>query len=123
MNLIYALDDKHLEYAADNGEFSSEIIESSPLVAVILTQSWCPQWLFMKNNLKKLAKMNEEGEQVPRVFFAEYDRSSLFDRFRTFKEEIFGNDFVPYVRYYRDGCFIGSSNYVSLPGFLACFSD
>ena len=123
MDLITALDDIHLEYAINNGEFSRDIIASSFHVAVILTQSWCPQWLFMKHYLKKLEKMNEAGEKVPIVFFVEYDRSSLFEKFRIFKEDILGNDLVPYVRYYRDGCFIDSSNYVSLPGFLACFSD
>jgi hypothetical protein len=47
------------------------------------------------------------------VWTLEYDRHSDFERIRRFKEEEFGNREIPYVRYYRDGEFIGDSNFVS----------
>jgi len=36
----------------------------------------------------------------------------------TFKENAFGNDQVPYVRYYRDGKLAHESNYIDKGGFL-----
>jgi len=47
-----------------------------------------------------------------------YDESSIFIQFMEFKENVLGNDDIPYVRYYKDGKFTGDSNAVNEQGFL-----
>jgi len=96
-------------------EFSSTLIASSPSVAIVLTQSWCPQWVWMKSYLGAVA--DEEGVDV---YWIEYDREPFFDEFRVFKEETFGNFEIPYVRYYRGGIFVRESNFIDRGGFLRC---
>ena len=87
------------------GEFGDDIIRSAESVAVILTQSWCPQWHAMKRFVYDFT--------VVQVFSLEYDRTDYFDAFRRFKEEVFNNDQIPYIRYYRNGILTGESNAVS----------
>ncbi len=95
--------------AITNGEFGNDIIGTSEKVAVILTQSWCPQWYAMK-----LFAADFSGAEI---YFLEYDRTNFFDEFRRFKEQVLGNDQIPYVRYYSDGVLIAESNYVSAETF------
>lgn len=101
--------------AMRDGEFSAALIASSPSVAVVLTQSWCPQWLWMKSYLGAVAE--EEGVDV---YWIEYDREPLFEEFRAFKEDAFGNFEIPYVRYYHGGALVRESNYIDKGGFLRC---
>lgn len=110
-----------LQYAIAEGDFSKEIIRSAPFVAVILTQSWCPQWVFMRSWLGKLSK--EVGDMELAVYEAEYDRLPIFNEFRNFKEATFNNWEVPYVRYYKEGELIGESNFVSVMSFLDFFKN
>jgi hypothetical protein len=101
--------------AMRDGEIPASLIASAPGVAVVLTQSWCPQWLWMKSYLGSVAE--EEGVDV---YWVEYDREPYFEEFRAFKEDTFGNYEIPYVRYYRDGTFARESNYIDKGGFLRC---
>jgi hypothetical protein len=86
-------------------EFSRDILLSAGKVAVILTQSWCPQWHAMKGFLGNLAGCE--------VYYLEYDRVDYLEIFREFKEKVFGNDQIPYIRYYQNGALTGVSNAVS----------
>ncbi len=95
------------------GEFAPEITASAPAVAIVLTQSWCPQWMWMKTYLGSF----KEDPGIA-IFTIEYDRESFFEDFMAFKENVFGNDQVPYVRYYRDGKLVHESNYIDRSGFL-----
>jgi hypothetical protein len=94
------------------GEFAPEVTKAAEAVAVVLTQSWCPQWGWMKSYIAGLAP--EAGE----VFWVEYDLEGYFEAFMRFKERAFGNDQVPYVRYYRGGELAAESNYIDKGGFL-----
>lgn len=94
----------HAKYCIKNQEFPSEIINSKPRVAVVLTQSWCPQWHVMSLYLKKL----EDPELDIWLFM--YDQSSIFTDFMRFKESVLGNDQIPYIRYYRNGVLVAESN-------------
>ena len=98
--------------AIDEGEFPAEIVGSSKFVAIVLTQSWCPQWTMMSAWLEDSAKEPETN-----VFFCEYDQEPFFEKFMAFKENVLGNRSVPYVRYYRDGVLVGQGNFVSRDGF------
>ena len=87
------------------GELGDDIIRSAETVAVILTQSWCPQWHAMKQFASGYVRAD--------VYYLEYDLVDCFDAFREFKERVFGNDQIPYIRYYRGGVLTGESNAVS----------
>jgi len=96
-------------------ELPEQIINSGSLVAVILTQDWCPQWLFMK---KWLHQMEDEGITV---YYLAYNKKEYFREFMAVKESEFQNDLIPYIRYYVNGSFVGDSNYVSRELFLSRF--
>jgi hypothetical protein len=95
------------------GEFEAIVAAAAPRVAVILTQSWCPQWIWMRSYLDAAAAANPETE----IFWIEYDREPFFDDFMEFKENVFGNREIPYVRYYRDGKLTRQSNFIDKGGF------
>lgn len=99
--------------AIETGEFGPDITTVSPTVAVVLTQSWCPQWGWMRNYLAKLPE--QPGFSL---FWIEYDHEDFFEPFMEFKEDRFGNREVPYVRYYRDGRLVKESNSIDQRGFL-----
>jgi hypothetical protein len=97
----------------ENGEFPQSLIGSAGAVAVVLTQSWCPQWAWMRSYLAELPP--EDGREI---FWIEYDLEDFFEDLMDFKESSFGNDQVPYVRYYRGGIRVAESNYIDKGGFL-----
>ncbi len=98
--------------AMASGEFDEAVRSAAPAVAVVLTQSWCPQWRWLAGYLPRV-------ETLPgvAVFSLEYDRVPWFEDFMTFKEERFGNREVPYVRYYRQGRLVKESNFIDEGGF------
>jgi hypothetical protein len=96
-----------------DGDFGAGIVGAADSVAVVLTQSWCPQWGWMRSYLADLPP--DAGRAV---FWVEYDLEDFFEPFMKFKESVFGNDQVPYVRYYRDGKPVAESNYIDRGGFL-----
>jgi hypothetical protein len=91
--------------AVHNGEFGDDIIRSAERVAVILTQSWCPQW----HSMQRFTADFSEAE----VFVLEYDRTDYFDLFREFKERVLVNDQIPYIRYYQQGRLVAQTNAVN----------
>ena len=93
------------EAAINSGEFKDDVISSADRVAVILTQSWCPQWLAMKSFVTDFTGAD--------IWLLEYDLTDYFDTFRQFKEQKLGNDQIPYVRYYSEGVLVAESNAVS----------
>ena len=102
----------------ENGEFDKALV-SGPPVAIILTQSWCPQWITMKEFLPKADGALEECK----ILYAEYDIEEWenLDReaFAAFKENTFNNREIPYIRYYRNGVFSRDGNFISLDGFIS----
>lgn len=104
--------------AITNGDFGPEIAAAGPRVAVILTQSWCPQWPAMEKWLRALVREGKPVEHDIIVFDFVYDNSDLSREFTRFKEQVLGNALIPYVRYYRDGVLTDQSNYIGSRGFL-----
>ncbi|MCX7788579.1 MAG: hypothetical protein N2442_12895 [Spirochaetes bacterium] len=102
----------------DTGSIPDRILCSASAVAVVLTQSWCPQWLVMDDYLHRWASEEPDGEDV-QVYHLEYDRLPFFSRFLAWKEETFKNYDIPYVRFYRKGTFVGDANFLDLEGFKA----
>jgi hypothetical protein len=110
--VINAITDDQASQAINDGEFGQEIIASKSCVAVILTQSWCPQWQGMKPEIEAIDDPDVD------IWLFIYDRSVVFDFFLEFKENVLHNDEIPYIRYYKDGAFVRDSNYVSPAKFL-----
>ena len=102
------LDDETAAKAMRSGDFPADVTTAAESVILILTQSWCPQWTFMKMSLKGLRSGPDGGGLA--VITYEYDRSPIFEEFLRFKETTFGNYEVPYYRLYRNGRFVGDGN-------------
>jgi hypothetical protein len=100
-----------------DGDFSPSLKSAADEVAIVLTQSWCPQWAWMRSYLAALP-----AEATREVFWVEYDLEDFFEPFMLFKERSFGNDQVPYVRYYRGSKLVAESNYIDQGGFLRLLS-
>lgn len=99
--------------AMRSGDFSPSLTGAAEAVAIVLTQSWCPQWTWMRAYLSALP-----SDPAREIFWIEYDLEPFFEGFMRFKESAFGNDQVPYVRYYRNGAPVAESNYIDQGGFL-----
>ncbi len=98
-----------------NGEFGREIIDSKPKVAVVLSQSWCPQWAALKQWI------GEIQDPDVAIWFFIYDKSDIFEQFLEFKEKTLGNYEIPYIRYYHVGKLLNATNYVNKERFLKTF--
>ncbi len=116
--MIYELSNEDCLFAIEHGEFAGEICGKTPNTAIILTQSWCPQWTAMRRYLDEALKKAQEASIDLSIFFVEYDKESWSKEFMTFKEDRFKNREIPYVRYYQNGIFSEDSNFISLGGFL-----
>jgi hypothetical protein len=117
------LTEAECRYAMEHGEFDKPLI-SFPAAAIILTQSWCPQWTMVKGWLAEAEKRLEAAyPQGFSICYIEYDIAEWnglsSESFMEFKENHFGNQEIPYIRYYRDGVFVRDSNFINLQGFLA----
>jgi hypothetical protein len=108
---MIALSDEDLQTAIGEGDFSPEIRSSHERVAVVLTQSWCPQWLMMRLWLKGM-------DEDLHIYWAEYEKMESYHSFMHFKETVFGNPLVPYIRFYNGGELVGESNYCNRERFL-----
>lgn len=111
--------EKQTREAIANGEFGKEVVASQKHVAIILTQSWCSQWVHLNRSLESL---EQKYEYEIDIYELEYDKVDYFDDFRRFKENTLKNDLIPYIRYYTDGKLVGETNYVSVNEFLSMFN-
>ena len=102
-------------------QIPKEMTGISGRVAVVLTQSWCPQWSAMNAYLDRMQKDSKPETEDLTVFSLCYDNLPFKGEFMSFKESVFSNDLIPFVLYYRDGKLINSSNYVSLSSFMELF--
>jgi len=122
--MIRKLSEAECRAAMETGDFDAALV-SSPAAAIILTQSWCPQWKAMKAYLPQAeaALVSALGltQDDVRFYYIEYDiepwKNLEHEVFMTFKENTFNNREIPYVRYYRGGAYTRDSNYISLDGF------
>jgi len=116
--MIRKLTEAECRAAMETGAFDAALV-SGPAAAIILTQSWCPQWGAMHAYLSKV----EAALGDIKLYYVEYDvepwENLENEAFMTFKENTFNNREIPYVRYYRGGVFSRDSNYISLDGFIS----
>ena len=95
-------------HAIANGEFESNLVSSKSKVVVILTQDWCPQWANMKSWIYGL----DIDEDID-IYELEYNKVDYFFDIMTFKEKEWKNDYVPYLRFYKEGVLFKETNYIS----------
>jgi len=112
MTAIRTLTKKQLDALLSEGEFPESVRLAAPKVVVIMTQDWCGQWANMA------AYLPEFADQAA-IFTVEYNLLPDFERIMSFKEEVFNNQQVPYVRFYRDGNLVSHSNWLPRASFAA----
>ena len=117
------ISDEQAQRAIDTGEFEQGVIAAAACVAVVLTQSWCPQWIVMERWLRGFERDGKPAEFDLCVAEYLYDKSPLSDAFRRFKEGVYQNGQIPYTRYFHNGRLISQSNYVGSRDFLAVFAE
>jgi hypothetical protein len=116
MITIKEITDDQALAAIKNREFEPALLDASPNVAIILTQDWCSQW---KNVQSWLSQINTEDTTSDcAVFTLVYNQKQYFHEFMNFKESVFQNDRIPYIRFYKNGTFSSSSNFVTKEQFL-----
>jgi hypothetical protein len=98
-------------HAIGTGEFGEDVTAGNQRVAVLMTQDWCPQWKAMQAWIHALEVEFDLYELI-------YDQVEYFDEFKNFKETKWGNQKIPYIRYYLDGMLAHESNYVEREDFL-----
>lgn len=102
---ILSVSEEAIDYVLEKGEFPQELRESAPRVLVIMTQDWCPQWQDMKRFLPEFQKDLQ-------VYTLVYNLHPRFEQIRTFKEDVFGNREIPYLRYYFQGRLVTHTNWL-----------
>jgi hypothetical protein len=110
MSTLRTLTQAQLDDAMRDHEFPAEVREAAPLVVVVMTQDWCPQWTDMATYLPDFT-------HLATIFTVEYNRLPDFERVMRFKETVFKNWEVPYLRFYRDGVLARESNWISRVAF------
>lgn len=115
------LSDDAARHAIEHHEFPSDVLNSSRTVAVVSTQSWCPDWKRVDRWLRKLVDTQKPDDFDLDVYTVIYDREPYFNDYRAVKEHVWKNGFVPYIRYYVDGEFVADSNQLSADRFLDIF--
>ncbi len=118
---IFEITEAQARQAMAEDEFGEDVRASSPMTAVILTQGWCPQWVMMNGWLKSAGRKDTDDGLELDVHILVYDRVPYSGEFTRFKEQVFGNNQIPYVRYYKNGTLIDETNYLSKKHFLAVF--
>jgi hypothetical protein len=112
MNAILKLTQDQLDSLLGEGEFPESVRLAAPKVVVIMTQDWCGQWTDMA------AYLPDFVDQAA-IFTVEYNLLPDFERIMSFKEDVFDNQQVPYVRFYRDGKLVRQSNWLPRGSFAA----
>ncbi len=106
------LSDDAIEQSLATGEFPDQVRNAAEKVVVILTQDWCPDWHAMDSFLPQF-------ENQAAVFVLPYNRHREFERIMSFKEEVFGNREIPYLRYYHQGRLVVATNQLPRGTFAA----
>jgi hypothetical protein len=112
MDAIKTLTKDQLGALLREGDFPEDVRLAAPNVVVIMTQDWCPQWTDMAGYLPDFA------DQAA-IFTVEYNLLPDFERIMRFKENVFKNRQVPYVRYYQGGKLVLDMNWMSRGRFSA----
>jgi hypothetical protein len=114
----HELKSEQIKSAIENGEFGKDIIASKDIAVVIMTQDWCPQWHRMSEWIYKTDLTADID-----IYELIYNKTEHFKEFMNLKESKWGNDQIPYLRYYKKGKLIYESNYVGSEKFKAMLEE
>jgi len=106
------LSDDSITLTLETGEFPVEVRDAGEKVVVVLTQDWCPDWHAMDVFLPQF-----EDQAV--IFVLQYNKHRDFQKIMEFKENVFENREIPYLRYYHQGRFIVATNQLPKGTFAA----
>jgi hypothetical protein len=106
------LTEDEIAYLLAHAEFPESVRKAGEKVAVIMTQGWCHEWADMQQYLPEFT-----GEVT--VYALVYDLRSDFEEIMAFKENVLGNLEIPYVRFYRSGELITTTNWLPKATFAA----
>lgn len=95
--------DEQIAQTLKDGEFPEAIRNAAEKVVVIMTQDWCHDWHAMEPFLP-------EFQDQAAFFLLVYNLHPDFDAIREFKEDVFDNREIPYIRYYHGGQLIAKTN-------------
>ena len=98
-----SLSDDAIEKTIALGEFPDEVRNAAEKVVVVLTQDWCPDWHAMESFLPLFV-------DKAAIFVLNYNKHRDFQKIMGFKEDVFDNREIPYLRYYHGGRFIVATN-------------
>lgn len=102
------IEENEIEKIIETKEVTDNIKNEDKNVITIFTQDWCGDW----KNLEKELKANENTDIDITVFICIYNKIKLYEEFMSFKENIWGNELIPYLRYYKDGKFLKDTNHL-----------
>lgn len=113
------IDEKEMQIILDTQEVSDNIKKASENVLAIFTQDWCTDWQSLERDLNS----NEKTDSIDlTVFICKYNESPLYEPFMNFKENTWKNEFIPYLRYYKNGNFVKDSNHLPFQRLIKAFA-
>jgi len=105
MKTFLTFTETDLRSTLENGELPDSIRNAGPHVVVIWTQDWCPQWADLQSWVL------EETNHAP-VYLLVYNLHPWFHELMHFKEKVWGNRQIPYVRHYYQGILGSEHNWL-----------
>ncbi len=117
---IHTINDTDMQNIIDNKDIPDSIKNKSENVIAIFTQDWCGDWHRVQNELEKNKDINDIDIDV---FICVYNQSALHEPFMNFKESVWNNDLIPYLRFYKNGNFIKDSNIIAFFKILEIFKN
>ena len=112
MTAIHDLSEEQVQELLSTEDIPLSVRTSAPKVVVVLTQSWCSQWIEMLSWIESFA-------DKALIYQLVYDLRPDFQKLMDFKEETFANLEIPYLRYYHKGELIVESNWLPKNTFAA----
>ncbi len=106
------LSETEIDQTISQGEFPPSVLQADERVVVVMSQSWCPQW-------HDMASWLDEFASKAAIYQIVYDTRPDFGRIMTFKETVFDNRQVPYLRYYYKEQLILAANWLPKRTFAA----
>ena len=70
------LTESQCRFAMAHGDFDPALVAAKPFVALVLTQSWCPQWAAMRSYCDSI-----EADGRASIYYIEYDLEPFFEDF------------------------------------------
>ena len=112
------IDDKEMQHIMDTKEVSDDIKKSSENVLAIFTQDWCGDW----KGLQRELNANKDNSNIDiAIFICMYNESPLYEPFMNFKETVWNNYLIPYLRYYKNGSFVKDTNHLPFQRLIKAF--